>query len=557
MESSIAAPRAPEKEDEGIPVLSRRDKTLALAGTLVALLMAGLDQTIVATAGPEIQRDLQIPAVLYAWLTTAYLVASTVMLPIYGKLSDLFGRKPLLIVGVGLFLLGSLLCGFAPTTGFLIGARVVQGLGAASLFTTTLAVIADLFPPNERGKYMGLIGAVMGISSIIGPIAGGIITDLLGWHWVFFVNIPVGLVALWLIVTKMPRLGGRNGQRVRIDFMGAFWLIATVVPMMLALSLGAGAGVDFGWTSWPILAMLGGSAVSLLIFLAVERVAPEPILDLRLFSGNRTVAVATLTMFTLGATFLFTIIFLPLFLVNVVGISATRAGLSLMPLTLAMVATSVLAGQIASRLGTIKGLLIGSLILLAGGFLLMQATITADATQGMITLTLVLIGLGMGPTLPLYMLLVQNAANPSQIGVATSGSIFARSIGQVFGLALFGTVFAATLAGSLDSRTSNVLEGLPIEAREIVAPALLTMRGEDRGTSMRFEGGVVRERIVASPVLNIDSRQRALAAVDQVERAFADSLSRAIAILYRIGTGFVLVALLLTMMIPAQRAKKG
>src|SRR5690606_15487575 len=182
------------------PPLSRRDRFMSMAATLIALSLAGLDQTIVATAGPAIQRDLAIPAALYAWITTAYLVASTVMLPIYGKLSDVLGRKPVLIGGVSLFLLGSLLAGLAPNTLALIAARVVQGLGAASLFTTTLAVIADLYPPQVRGRYMGLIGAVMGITSVIGPLVGGIITDLFGWHWVFFVNLPLGALALAFII---------------------------------------------------------------------------------------------------------------------------------------------------------------------------------------------------------------------------------------------------------------------------------------------------------------------------------------------------------------------
>lgn len=494
MESATSFPMPAGAPDGARPGgLDRSERTLALAGTLVALLLAGLDQTIVATAGPEIQQDLRIPAALYAWITTAYLVASTVMMPIWGKLSDVYGRKPILLWGVGIFLLGSFLSGLAPSTMTLILFRAVQGLGAASLFTTTLAVIADLYPPRERGKYMGLIAGVMGISSVIGPLAGGVITDLLSWHWVFFVNLPVGAVALWLIIGKMPRLGGRHPEeRARLDVAGAVWLVVAVVPLLVAVSLGRAApgGENGGvaWGSGPIVLLLGVSLVGLVTFLRTERAAVEPILDLGLFR-NRVISLGTATIFVLGAAFLFSIVFLPLYLVQVVGISVARAGLSLTPLTLAMVVTSVGAGHLVSRVGRYKRLLTGSLALLIIAFAVMGYTLTPESTQLDVTLKMILIGLATGPTLPLYLVVVQNAAAQRELGVVTSAATFGRQLGQVLGVAGFGALFAAAL---------------PIP----------------------------------------------LSTVGQMGPAGAEALTHAISVLFRVGIGVVGVALLLTILIP-------
>ena len=456
------------------PTFTRRERVFAMVGVLLALLLAALDQTIVSTAGPAIQRDLRVAPSTYPWITTAYLVASTVMVPLYGKLSDLYGRKPILLVGVSIFLAGSLLCGLAPSVLPLIAFRAVQGLGAAALFTSTFAVIADLFPPSERGKYTGLIGGVMAIASVVGPVVGGVITDAFGWHWVFYVNLPIGAIALWFIAAKMPRLHineAADGHRPRLDIAGAVALVFAVVPLLVALSLGRSAGATaaggFAWGSGPILAMFALALAGAAAFVVLERRVEDPLLDFAIFR-DRVIGLGTAAVFVLGAGFLTAVVFLPLFLVNVIGVSATRAGLSMIPLTFGVVIGSVGSGQLVARLGKYRALMLGSLALLCVAFLVMGFTLTPETSQLGVTLRMVLVGLGIGPTFPIYTLIVQNAARPQEIGVVTAALTFARSLGQVIGVSVLGTVFAATLTGNMARNVDVALRDVPPGARALV-----------------------------------------------------------------------------------------
>jgi len=456
----------------GAPELTRQQKALTLAGVLMGMLLAALDQTIVATAGPAIQRDLGMPASLYSWITTAYLVSSTVLVPIYGKLSDIYGRKPILLAGITLFLLGSVLCGISQTTLGLILGRVVQGTGSASLFTSAFAVVADLFPPAVRGRYTGMFGGVWGFASVAGPLAGGFLTDRLGWHWVFFVNVPVGVVAAAFIAAKMPPIG-RRAHRPRIDLGGAAALSATVIPLLVALSLGRGTvgvpgramavATGYHWTSPLVLGLFALSAASGAVFLAVERRAPEPILDFALFR-TPVFAWGNASAFAIGAAFFAGIVFLPLFMVNVVGLSATRSGATLTPLTLSLVFGNIVSGQLVTRMGRYRPLMLGALVVLVFAFLLLGSTLSTDSTQAGVTVKMILVGLGLGPSIPLYTLAIQNGVSPDRIGVATSAATFFRQMGATVGVALQGTVFAAALA---HGASDGLREAFTVATRDV------------------------------------------------------------------------------------------
>ncbi len=546
--------------------LSRSQKVFTMVGTLLGLLLAALDQTIVATAGPVIQKDLGIEPALYVWITTAYLVASTVLVPIYGKLSDLFGRRRILLIAIGIFLLGSLLCGLSQSAAQLIAFRAVQGIGSAGLFTSAFAVVADLFPPAERGKYQGIFGAAFGLSSVVGPLMGGFITDQLGWHWAFFINLPIGAIAIFFIVTRMPPLRREHEVRPRLDIAGAFALATFALPLLLALSLGHAEGaVAGGWTwgSWQILSLFGLAVIGAASFVAIERRAASPIIDLRLFK-NKTFAIGSAAAFVAGAAFLGAIVFLPLFMVNVVGLSATSSGLTTTPLTFGIVAANILAGQMTSQLGRYKGLLVGSLVILVIGFAILVLTLDTDATQLGVSAKMVILGIGLGPAIPLFTLAIQNAVAPPQIGVATAAATFFRQMGATVGLAIVGTVFATSIASAMQERMG--------EATREASPALRAQL-EQRGEQPAGEGGgramfdarrieaAVDANIDNDPTLSPDRRAQlkgeAHATIARVGAAFKRAFTDALLNVFLVSLLVAGLALAITLFLPSLALRKA
>lgn len=421
------------------------------------MFLSSLNQTVVGTAMPRIVSDLG-GFTQYTWVTTSFIIASTVTVPIVGKLTDIYGRKWLYVLGLLVFTLGSLLCGFSQNMAQIIGFRVVQGIGSGIIIASTFIVVADLFPPAERGKYQGLMSAVFGISSIIGPTLGGLITDNFSWTWVFFMNVPLGVLVIGLFISSFPDLRP-DVSKHKIDYSGTVTLILFVVPTMLALSW---AGVEYPWISAPILGMFAFAAVMFCSFLFIESRAEEPIFSSKIFD-NRIVVLSAIIIFLTGFGQFGAIIFIPLFFQGVLGASATASGSFLTPMMLGMVIGSILSGQVLSRVGghyRRQGILGLALMALGIGLLSQMSASTSYSTA---VFNIVVTGAGLGITMPLYLIAVQNAVPYSIMGMATSATVFFRQIGGAFGLAIFGSIMNNRFA-------SELLHRLPPAAKEAISP---------------------------------------------------------------------------------------
>jgi EmrB/QacA subfamily drug resistance transporter len=428
--------------------LSRNRVILATAGTMLALLLAALDQTIVGTAIPRIVADLNGLDRL-AWVTTAYLVTSTTMTPIAGKLGDLFGRKPFLLAGMIGFVAASALCGLSQDMTQLIVFRGIQGIFGGVLFATVFTVIGDLFPPENRGRVQGLFGGVFGLSAIIGPTAGGFITDHWGWRWVFEVNIPVGIVAVGVVLAGLPYVRSKASWR-DIDFWGAFTLAAGVVPMLIALSITR----DHAWTSPEVMGLLALAAVMLAAFVFVESRVEHPIVPLELFK-NPTFTVSMIVGFLTAFGMFGSILFTPLVFQGVLGISATNSGALITPMMFGLLAASTLTGLVMKRIKYYRFLgTLGVAVMIVGMYLLSQ--ITPSTPEWHVVADLIVVGLGIGTTFPLYLTAVQVALPRKHMGVASSQIQFWRNLGGTVGSSILGAVLANRLPDYLKVRITDL-----------------------------------------------------------------------------------------------------
>ncbi|MFF4882991.1 DHA2 family efflux MFS transporter permease subunit [Streptomyces nigra] len=446
---------------------------VSIGALLLGMLLAALDQTIVSTALPTIVSDLGGLEHL-SWVVTAYLLASTAATPLWGKLGDQYGRKRLYQIAIVIFLVGSALCGMAQDMTQLIAFRALQGLGGGGLIVLSMAIVGDIVPPRERGRYQGLFGAVFGATSVLGPLLGGVFTEHLSWRWVFYVNLPVGAVALIVIalVLHIPR---RSTKHV-IDYLGTVLIAAVATGLVLVASLG---GTTWGWGSAQIVALAVASVVLAFVFVAVERRAAEPVLPLKLFRV-RTFTLSAVISFIVGFAMFGAMTYLPTFLQVVQGISPTLSGVHMLPMVAGMLLSSTGSGQIVSRTGRWKVFPIAGTGVTAVGLLLLHQ-LDAGSSTALMSVYFFVFGLGLGLVMQVLVLIVQNAVPYEDLGVATSGATFFRSIGASFGVAIFGTVFASRLDDLLVDAFRGVrlppgasLEGLEADPRGIAElPAAL------------------------------------------------------------------------------------
>jgi len=448
-----------------ISEMSGRTRAIVMAGALLGLFTAAMDQTVVGTSMPRIIGSLGGFG-LFSWVGTSFMLTSTTTIPIVGKLTDMFGRKPFYMAGVAILILGSALAGSSQSIEQLIAFRAVQGLGAGMIMGIAFAIVGDVFPPAERGKWAGLMSGVFASASVIGPLIGGTLTDHVHWRWVFYVNLPLGALTLLVLFFGMPAI--RPAVRPRLDYRGIVLLMATVVPMLLAFSW---AGSRYEWLSPQIVALLSWTGVALTVFTYAEMRTEEPLLPMSLLK-NRIFIVSALVALITGMAMFGSLFYIPLFVQGIMGSSATNSGLVTMPMMIAMAGSSAISGQIMSRLGHYRILgLTGLLILVAGAYLLSRMDVSstnAEATRAMIV-----VGVGLGASIPLYMLAVQNAVPYRFMGISTSTLQFLRAVGGTMGVAILFSLVQSHYSSNLQTTIPPALRQRPEFVKALKDPQFL------------------------------------------------------------------------------------
>ncbi len=490
-----------------------------IIGLMLGMLLAALDQTIVGTAMPRIVTELGGANI--TWVITSYLLASTCTVPIIGKLSDIYGRKVFFIGGMVVFLLGSALSGLSQNMGELVLFRGIQGLGAGALMPIALSIIGDIFPPAERGKWQGLFTAVFGLSSIVGPLLGGTITDNWGWRWVFYVNMPVGALALVAAGLTLPAATRRTQHK--IDYLGSGVLIIWAVSLLLAVSLG---GTELAWNSWQIITLFAVAAVGLAAFVYIEMRQPEPVILPSLFK-NDIFTISTLSMFLVSAGMFGAISYLTYFVQVVLGQTATNSGVILMPMMLGFIASSIIGGQTLSRTGRYKiQAIVGFVVGATGMFLLSR--MTPQTTNGEVVRNMVITGLGIGVLMSLFTIIVQNAFSRDKIGQVTSSLTFFRSLGGSIGVGVLGAIVTNTFS-------SKVQSSVPAALKPFV------------DTSKLSNPGTLKSAInVPGALQHLGPQQFQLLAA-QFATNVKDSFSSSVTLAFTIGMVMMLVALAATL----------
>lgn len=436
-----------------------QNRKLLLIGLVIAMLFAALDGTIVGTAMPRIVGDLGGLS-LMTWLTTAYMLTSTTVVPIAGKLADLLGRRNVYITGLVIFMIGSALCGMANGMTELIIFRGIQGLGGGIMMPMAMIIIGDMFTGKERAKWQGIFGALYGLASVIGPQVGGWIVDAVNWRWVFYINLPVGILAT--IFIAMGLKSHKQTGPIKIDIAGIFTMILGVVSLLLALTFG---GKDYAWDSWQIIGLFALAVIGIVSFVIVETKAEEPILPMHFFK-NRTFTILNAIGFFMSIGMFGAIMFVPFFMQGIVGVSAAESGTIMTPMMITMIVMSIIGGQLVLKVG-VKPQIIAGMLIMAGGFWLLT-TMDMHTTKLTATSYMMVIGLGMGLVMPTLTLALQESFPKKDLGVVTSSSQFFRQIGGTFGITILGSIMNNTSGTTLTNKLVPVLDTFPKEAGQMV-----------------------------------------------------------------------------------------